>query len=522
MFYDELIASDGNLHLGNWKRYSKNSQFLEQLHIDTNWMENDSSDLERLYCVIKEIKAIPKCKFCGDAVKFKLFKTGYSNYCSIKCSVNDPDVQSKRTKSWISKNGKGTQNRETINEKAKTTSLMRYGTESPNQNKEIKEKQRESKCEIYGDNWAIVITQKAKDTITNRYGVNNAFQLPHVRDRAIKSQRSHAQDGFDLLANKNTAENLYEKGTIKQIGNKLGISFSNVAIKLNSHGIPLTRYSSKSGLEKEVLDFIKENYSGEIVSGDRTLLNGKEVDILLPELKLGIEFDGLYWHSEKGVEYHLDKTEKLESLGFSLFHIFEDEWVHKAPNWKSMILNKLGKSNKIYARNCVIKEVSRKTGIDFFEENHLQGSVSRGNSLGLFYDGVLVGCLCYGSSRYDERDLEIYRYANILNHTVVGGFSKLLKQLKGRTVVSYANRRWSEGKLYQICGFEFEHNTRPNYFYVKDGVRYSRQKFQKHKLKNNSSISGYKEELTESEIMTQNGYRKIYDCGNKKFVINSW
>ena len=104
------------------------------------------------------------------------------------------------------------------------------------------------------------------------------------------------------------------------------------------------------------------SYFSEILTGNRVILDGKEIDIYIPEIKLGIEFNGLYWHSEEGgkdSKYHLNKTELCESNGIKLIHIFEDEWLYKKNIVKSRLKNILGLTeNKIYARKCEIKEIS--------------------------------------------------------------------------------------------------------------------------------------------------------------------
>ena len=86
--------------------------------------------------------------------------------------------------------------------------------------------------------------------------------------------------------------------------------------------------SSKSGLELQLLDFIKENYNDEIQTNKRTTLDNEfELDIYLPKLKLAFEFNGIWWHNElhKENNYHLKKTELCEKKGIQLIHIYEDD-----------------------------------------------------------------------------------------------------------------------------------------------------------------------------------------------------
>lgn len=256
----------------------------------------------------------------------------------------------------------------------------------------------------------------------------------------------------------------------------------------------------------------------------------KEVDIYLPNNKFGIEYNGLYWHSDskgKGRNYHLNKTNELEGQGISLFHIFENEWKLKKDIISSIILNRLGKSERIFARKTEIREITTKQCSDFLEENHRQGAVFGGIRIGLFLGDVLVSVMLFGKARYGKEQYELLRFCNKLNTTVIGGASKLLSffevKYKPESIVSYADRRFSTGGLYEKLGFTFSHNSSPNYWYFKEGTLLleSRVKYQKHKLKN--LLPNFDITKTEYENMLQNKFLRIWDCGNsvyKKYYNN--
>lgn len=97
--------------------------------------------------------------------------------------------------------------------------------------------------------------------------------------------------------------------------------------------------------EKDLLSYIQSIYSGQIIENDRSVIDGKELDIYLPEKKLAFEFDGLYWHSElfKTNEYHKDKTDARLSHNIQLIHIFEDDWHHRQDIVKSRISSLIGR-----------------------------------------------------------------------------------------------------------------------------------------------------------------------------------
>lgn len=116
-----------------------------------------------------------------------------------------------------------------------------------------------------------------------------------------------------------------------------------------------------------------------------------------------------------------------------------------------------------------------------------------------------------------EGNFELLRFCNKLNTTVIGGASKLfkyfIKNYNPYYVISYADRRWSSGNLYYKLGFEFVHNTQPNYFYTKGNSRLNRFGFRKSELVK----QGFDPLKTEHEIMKERGYNRIYDCGAMKF-----
>ena len=284
-----------------------------------------------------------------------------------------------------------------------------------------------------------------------------------------------------------------------------------------------------SKAELEIRDFLSSNI--DIVHSDRTVMGDKkEVDIFIPSKNIAIEYNGLYYHSDKfqDEKYHLNKTEVCISKGIKLVHIFEDEWVYKKEIVKSRLLNIIGKSEyKIYARNCKIKEINSKEATKFLNDNHLQGTVGAKIRLGLYYNKELVSLMTFGELRKNlgsskkEGVFELLRFCNKLDTNIVGGASKLLKFFKNnhnvKEIISYADRRWSTGLLYENLNFELVNISRPNYFYIKGNIRENRFKFRKDILVK----EGYDKNKTEKEIMKERGYHRIYDCGTLKYSLKT-
>jgi hypothetical protein len=279
--------------------------------------------------------------------------------------------------------------------------------------------------------------------------------------------------------------------------------------------------STISELENEISSFLIDN-NIEVITSSRSIIKPNQLDIYIPSHNLAIEFNGLYWHSEEYLakNYHLNKTELCEAKDIQLIHIFEDEWLNKRPIVESRLKNILGLTpNKIYARKTHIKEVSSKDVKVFLNANHIQGNVNSSIKIGLYLDEELVSLMTFGGLRRiigsteKEDSYELLRFCNKLNSSVIGGAGKLLKYFEKhynpKEIVSYADRRWSKGNLYNNLGFKFIHYSQPNYWYVINKKRVNRINFQKHKL----IKEGYNKDKTEHQIMLDRKIYRIYDCG---------
>lgn len=265
------------------------------------------------------------------------------------------------------------------------------------------------------------------------------------------------------------------------------------------------------------------------IRNDRKALCGKEVDLLFAEQKLGIEVNGIYFHSEakgKHKTFHLDKTTAALEKGIKLLHFWDYEINDSFDIVTSMIFNRLGESARLYARNLQVIIPTKDQTTKFMDKNHLQGSRGHSVAYGLQKsDGEIVSIMTFGRPRFSKDfEYEILRSACLLGTTVVGGASKLFKHFlktnNPRSVVTYADRRYSEGAVYNSLGFEFSHDSAPNYFYHKGKYMIPRYSAQKHKL---PKLLGDSFDITLSEVdnMTKAGYSRVFDCGNKVFVWNA-
>ena len=366
--------------------------------------------------------------------------------------------------------------------KIKETNNLKYGVDNVFQLQETKNKSRETCLNKYNKEYAnqnFDIKNKIAETNLEKYGFNSPMKNQTIKEKSIETRKKYL---IDYIMNSFKKENIISIDYDSKIYTLKCDCGEEHNYDIHSKLLLNRKYNSKTTLcticnpinfkisdrENKLLKFIKENYDGEIIESDRKILNGKELDIYLPDLKLAFEFNGLYWHNElyKSKYYHLNKTESCLENGIKLIHIWEDDWNYKQEIIKSMILNKLGKTpNKIFARKCEIKEISdTKLVREFLDKNHIQGFVGTTIKLGLYYENELVSLLTLGkkrkfmNSKSKEGEYELLRFCNKLNTNVVGGSSKLFKYfIKNYTfteITTYADRSHSQGNLYKILGFE--------------------------------------------------------------------
>lgn len=301
--------------------------------------------------------------------------------------------------------------------------------------------------------------------------------------------------------------------------NNCEFSNSNMRYNLYCSHHNINHYRSME--ENNLFNFINEIYTGKILRNYR--FERSELDIFIPDKNIAFEYNGLYWHStiNKKKKYHYDKWKKCQDRGIQLITIWEDDWKYKNELTKSLIKNKIGIiNNKIGARKCEIKEISLSESKQFLDENHMQGSCISKIRLGLFYQNELISIMTFSKKRMilgnkqnsDFLICEMTRFCSKKELIVQGASSRLfnyfLKKYEPLKIISYANLDYSNGGLYNKLGFVFlSHSI--NYWWAKD-KKYHRSNFMKHKINENNNKS-------ESEIMKDRGFYKIYGSGNFKF-----
>lgn len=411
-----------------------------------------------------------------------------------------------------------------------------------------------SKCECFREHSKLnytprdmsIVVEKRKNTWLEKYGVDNVSKSPDVKEK-----RKHTRASRNYCRLYTELAHLKETVGFEQVINRVGhvveplftrdaysgssrtnvypwkcVSCSNVIHSHIDYGtVPrcvkcYPKTVSKG--ENEIAIFI-ESLGLEIEKNTKTIIPPLELDIFIPSKNIAVEFNGTYWHSseKKQSDYHVNKYLKCKEIGIQLIQIFEDEWVISSDIIKSRLKNLLGQDDKYHARKGVVLEISGSEFKEFTSRYHLRGYANSTHKYGLFINDELKAVMGFSKSRYTKTGYELVRYCS--RGTVVGGASKLLSHFKKTVnpelIVTYADRCWSSGDLYQKLGFTNVTNDIKNvgYWYVKNNVRYHRSNFTKNRLVK----LGYPVDKTEAEIMKECGYSQIYDCGNYKFIWES-
>lgn len=511
-----------------------------------------------------EVKSIQQK--AGDGMRKSLKESGSERAAKIKASK-------------LERHGNGSYNNV---EKIRETKSALYGDENYNN----RDKARKTMLETYGHDHAMKradIVEKAKETLRKNYGVDTPLGNEEIKQRSKNtSLERYGTDNFSKtkeFKKKVAATWLSNIEATKQYQLILQLKANNIELLDNFTGfrshegykeynfkcticdhefkrkfcnptIPICRKchpSPTSPMTHEVLRRKLIESGTEFIENSRRHIRGYELDFVLEKHGVAIEFNGNYYHSERGgdktKDYHLTKTKLAHENGLRLIHVFEDEITDRPEVSVSRIMSSIGMCyNRIGARNCKVVELDFVGKRNFFESNHIQGDAPSRLAYGLVNDGKLVSAMSFGSRRRalgskadKSNDYELVRFASIIDYNVTGAFSKLLKHFtsvhKPELIVTYADIGWSgydpKSTVYTKNGFEFDGFSRPNYWYFNKGDyrrRFHRFSYRKNVvldkvvdadlLTNEEAVN-----MTEWELAQLLGMDRIWDCGNMRF---SW
>lgn len=488
----------------------------------SHW-KNEYSLLDKVKILNKGYKTPPKCQLDGCDSHVGVSNTKTFTLMKGCCIEHSKLINSNNSK----QNQKGNKKKQNLTENDKNF--------------------LKNKAEYYGYEIIDYPERLIYDPITFKCSnCNNMFQrkhyyldkkFPYCTDCLNNKRHNELKlniDHFYKIANKanvqilndsinNTHDNL-------EIICKCGKQFKRLAYIFKNEELYYCNFCENgwnSKIENEIYEFLID-YVSNIEISNRTILNDKEIDLFLPDFNIGIEVNGIYWHSElrgKGRNYHINKTMESKEKGVSLVHITDTQWKKNQDTVKSLLLMKIGYIQKKYnARSLTIKEINYTEEKEFFDNNHIQHHRNSSIAYGLFDGNEMISCMSFLKHK---NYWEILRFSTKNYCICRGAASRLFHHFEINNnpskTISYSEvslfPNGDENTVYYQLGFYYNGRSNPNYWYFpknQPSTLFSRIKFQKHKLK--GQLEHYDDSLSEWENMKLNDYDRYWDCGNWIFI----
>lgn len=409
---------------------------------------------------------------------------------------------------------------ETNKEKVRQTNLRKYGKTCYLQTEEGKERVKQTNLKKYGVEkifYSDKIQEKIKNTMLEKYGTINPMQNEKIK-------------------NKSKDTNLRKYGVYTTL--KLDVVKDKIRnTNLKKYGVPYScmtnncRKASGKTISKTNKIILKKIVDNGIEAIAEKNLENFSYDIELIKQKKLIEINPTYTHNSTiGVifnkhqktpissTYHFNKTIVAKKNGYQCIHIWDWDNCDK-------IINMLKPKKTIYARKCYCKNISKEQCNDFLETYHLQGSC-RGQKvlLGLFYNNKLVEVMIFGKPRYNSKyEWELLRLCSVFDYNIIGGASKLffyfIEKCNPKNIISYCDNSKFNGNVYKTLGFKLLSYGNPSkHWYNMKTKQHITDNLLRQRGYDQLFNTNYGKGSSNKELMIQNGFVEIYDCGQSTYT----
>lgn len=511
----------------------KYPQAYANLRYITSFLPENVTTARRLWHVRNNTSQVPSCKVCNNSVKWFNAYNDYAETCSVACAakLRECEVVKKRLSVQEKYGAEHYFQSDDFKLKSRKTLLEKYGTDTYVKSSDFKYKTKKTFLEKYGTDHYLKNDDKKREILERRVensGYASPFSDPKIRESINATFKTrYGAHPTQARFTKDTLDKLQDPEWLRKMHHDNGFTLSEISEMLESYDISsISDHMAKFGIEvrsrvgsraqRELASYLR-GLGIDFRENDRQLIAPLELDFVIDDKKLAIEYCGLFWHSEdsgKPITYHLNKFLAAKEKGYRLITIFEDEWLEKRSIVEKKIRYLVGlNEDKVFARKCNIVRLTKDKRKTFLDANHIQGDGGASHAFGLTIDNDIVACMAF--SRHNNEIL-LNRYATSIN--VVGGFSKLLKYARDyfkEDIVTFADLRWSCGDLYERTGFEVDRYVSPDYSVVKGNRRYHKFNFRKSLIKQRYGI----DPKTEREFLRENGFKRIWDCGKIKYRL---
>lgn len=402
------------------------------------------------------------------------------------------------------------------------TCIGRYGAPSPMMTKEVLEKRTQTNLSRYGMKGHPRSREELQKIMVDGSKVDEYIAFKQDPQAYIESH-------------------YLTPPTIAHLEHDLGVTNTPIYNILIAYGCSDMLNHSDSSMEIEVINFLEDTCPGiHIIRNDRTIIKPMEIDIYLPDYKIGIECNPAWTHNSsqsdpwgappKPYTYHQKKSIRAKEAGVFLFHMFGYDWTCKREIVQSMLKNLLYiNKTSIGARTTHVEEITHQECLQFLDANHQKGAISARVRLGLKTAAdELVAVMTFNKLRPSMgkiatstgREWELSRFCTRLELNISGGASKLfqhfLRTHHPETVISFSDFAHTKGDLYRTLGFQEVSLSAPSYVWSElyDRGYFSRVSCQKRHLKqllHDDSIDIV--HMSERQIMEAHKYVRIFDSG---------
>lgn len=456
------------------------------------------------------------CPVCGQQMVWN--STSAAQPCSKKCRK-----ELTRRNNILKYGVEHPMQAKEVQEHHKQSMMERYGVESPLQSKEIKERAIQTNREKFGTSWGLAnkeVREKSKDTMIKRYGAATTLESSVLRKKVE-----------DTCLEKYGVNNAMQNDDIRMkcsnttfMHYKVFNPMQNEEI-LNECGSGLLRNTAEGIASNACRQFVsKLEDSGIHAEFEFSEIPGYRYDIVIPDQKILIEIDPTYTHNALGnhwtdvgldKNYHLEKSEAARQSGYRCIHVFDwDDW--------DLIIGMLKPKERIYARKCRIVKLNSKIVDPFLRSNHLQGTVSNQVlCLGLTYNDELVQVMTFGKPRYNKNYYtELLRLCTASGKIVIGGAERLFKfaveQLNVDGIISYCDLSKFNGEVYSRIGMKLKDVSGPREVWSKEDRKITANLLNQRGY-DQLFNTNYGKGTSNEELMIQNGWLPVYDCGQAAF-----
>ena len=235
----------------------------------------------------------------------------------------------------------------------------------------------------------------------------------------------------------------------------------------------------------------------ETIKGDRTILEGREIDIYIPYFRTGIEYDGLAFHSDtKDPNYHLWKTIAAEKKDVRLIHIWSDLWNNRRSQVVDYLGKIFGKSNIIPQEECSIIELGKSEGVNFLNKTHIMSCDARADHFfGVYHNNYLIEVISF---KEENNNWTFLQKAERSTLSIQDDLKQVLLYIKKNYLINEiraaVDRSISDASDLKQIGFKIEGCTPPNPHW------------------SNYKVRKLQERKTDDQMQSL-GYHRFYDCG---------